>query len=177
MGALTARRGWIRGVLSISTILVLFLASWAVWNFLQAVEYDAAEACVLVETPEGEVVQLDPELCRAGEDGSIKTLQQTSWIMFAVFWVAPLFALYFLRKRFQPDDVRAGDTAHIAEVAGWLLLTFGGLALVGAFFLPNFGVGEALWSTFLVGVPTVSGVLLIRWGRRRRAPTPDTASE
>lgn len=179
MGALVARRGWARGILSTAAVILLFLSAWAVWNYNQSLESEVFEACQTIETPEGELVELDPELCETLFDGSLEALQRTVWIVFAVFWVAPFFALYFLRKRFQPDDRGAGNTAHIAEVVGWLLLTLGGLFLVliltAAASNQSLGVGEALVGALLVGVPTVSGVLLMRWGRRRRASTPDSS--
>ena len=110
MGALVTRSGWVRGILSISTVLLLFLSAWAVWNFVQELEAEALVACTYITTSEGEEVELDSELCESVFDGSLESDQRTIGIRFAVFWVAPLFVLYFFRKRFQPDDVMTGKT-------------------------------------------------------------------
>ncbi len=216
MGALVTRRGWARGILSIATILLLFLGAGAVWNFVEGQEAEALNGCRTVSRedleaspsapewvaalpPEFDRVFMDPRECFRFEEAfegmtssaiaayapalegsqppmSIETFRRVTLIMFAVFWVAPLFVLYFLRKRFQPDDVMTGGL-HIAEAAGWMLLTLGGLVLILVLFVAvsnesDSGVDLARAALF-VGVPAVSGVLLVRWGRRRRAPTPE----
>ena len=175
MSALVAQRGWARGILSIAAVILLFLSAWAVWNYVKSVEAGAQAGCEIMTTANGETVQVDPELCASADDGSIEALQRTAWIMFAVFWVAPLFVLYFLRRRFRPDDVATGGT-HVAEAAGWVLVTLGGLFLVLILFTADItnSITDTLLSIALyVGVPTVSGILLVRWGRRRHAPTAD----
>ena len=103
MGALVARRNWSQGILAASTLLLIFLAAWSVWNFLEATEVEAEEECFLIEASDPEVVgQLDVDLCESLTSGELDALRRWSWAGFFVLWVAPLFVLYFSRRRFEP---------------------------------------------------------------------------
>jgi hypothetical protein len=104
MGALLARRSWTRGVLLLSTLLLIFLAAWAVWNYLENLGTEASMECLLIESSAPEIAdQFDAELCNSLTNGELAGLRRWSWAGFAALWIAPLFVLYFFRRRINPE--------------------------------------------------------------------------
>ena len=111
MGALVSPTRWVRGFLAILTVIALALLLWATWNTLRSIEDEMHAGCLLVETDEGDVVQTDPDLCERVD--TFDMLERNTWILVALFWVAPLFVLYALRRHFEPAEPASKQEAVV----------------------------------------------------------------
>ena len=150
MAALVAQRPRARRLLSILTLVVLGLLIWSVWNGLLDVERDAFDGCFLVETADGQVVERDPELCASVMSGDpFHSFRRNTWILVAATWVAPLFVLYFLRKRFQPPGIENEVSARTQLVVGILLMMVGLGYVIGLanFILGSLSTAEPVFTT------------------------------
>ena len=158
MGVLVAKHAWARWVLVFCTALLFIVTVVAVISFHAEAVYEAR----------GESL----------EDGSFRRDLFLAYLSSGVFWVGPLVVLYALRKRFQPDD-RQQAPPRLVEVSGWMMMAWGYLVLVLALASLTKGgnrldlVGVLILATW-VGVPVLSGGLMVRRGRRRH--TRDTST-
>lgn len=165
VAGLVTQRPRARGALLSFAAVFFFLGVYWVWVYNGYLESEALDGCLPILTPEGDEGLLDPELCEATTDGALQSWQRTTWLVFALFWVAPVVTLLVVRNKIRQGDTAPANTPLVMMGAGWALLAVGAYMAVGAI-LDDGLLGRALlWWV----VPGVLGVLLIATGRSKHS--------